>query len=667
MRAGTPARLRGGLALVLAAAALPASAAPPTGVIHEVRGETLGALEASSVALLLSGQSGGEIAGAALWTLEPTTVRGDHRRVIVLLDLDGSSLLEGDPGPDLAVVLLSYAVSERGEVAGRIGQGFRVPAGAPVEGVRARGLKLAAPITLSPGRWSLRVLARNPRTRRVLVARLVVDLPEDESAAPWLLPPLVAEPDDGWVLGLSSDLEQLPVVGREGRPATALPILTLGRPLELELTGTVNDGTVAARLVDSLGRAVDEPQVELEATGPRTATASLRSADLLPGHYGLVVTVEETAGSTSASQALPIAVITSAAPRASVSIDPEMAADASRAAELVLGALATLASGDETGAGRTIAALERACWQRGGVDSLRRLHAAELGLLRDLMRDHDDAGLPVAVLYRALAREYREPGEEPLALHAWSLAADLADHLAASPSVADGDQLAAAILVALARDHVLAGTEAFAVDLMRRALGHLPHSAEILLGLAALEERRGHREEATDLLQRCLRVAPDRWEARLRLGVNLARTRSSRRAVEALEAVVEGDAPAWASAVAYHEMVRALADSGRRTRALEVVRDARRRLPEDQQLAVLESDVLGRLGQVRLAGQVALGVVPATDPVAPSPRMRYMSAPTVGLELWAIARARTTDALPALQDAILSRARVGANQPSQPG
>lgn len=653
--------------VLLAGTGLAAGVELPAGVLGEVAGEPLGALEASTVALLLTGQQGGEISGAAVWVAEVPTEAGGLRRVTVVTDLDGAAVVAGDPGPDLAIVALGYAVSADGEVGARFAEGFRVPAGPLLDAVRRRGLKVAAPLSLPPGRWSLRQVIRNVRTGRMRVTRLIVDLPPADSPGPWLQPPLAAEPEEGWLLARASALATLPRVGPEGRLPTALPLAVQGRPLVLELRGTVSAGAAAARLVDRLGRTVEEPPLEVDVTGPGSARAVLVSTDVVPGHYRLVVTL--AGGEAGAlSQELPIAVVDREPPTVAAIVEPAIVADSRLAAEQVVAALGALCRGDEAAALDGVSAIEREVWRQGGHDALGRLRGAQSSAMQPLARRPGAALLPVAVLYRRLAREYNRPGEEPLAFHAWSLAADLADRLAETAGRPAGPALAAAVQAALARDRILSGDEAFAAELMTRALRHLPRQPELLLGLAVLEERRGDHQGAAELLGRCLRAAPDSWEARLRLGVNLGRTRRLGPAVRELDRVADDPgAPAWARAVALQEKASALAAAGDAPAALAAVREGRVALPADQQLLVLQAVLLDRLGDARGAAAAVIGMPPAADPLAPAPRMRYMSAPSIGLELWEIARSRTPEALEDLAAALAERAAGTGAQPSQSG
>ncbi len=119
-------------------------------------------VRAGTVALLLSGQSGGALRLEVLVAPAPVPVS----TATVVVKVDGSSFLEGHEGPALRADVFVYAIGSEGETLAQAAQRFLID----VEGYRERladsgmpdsGVELAVDLDLPAGEHEVRVLARS--------------------------------------------------------------------------------------------------------------------------------------------------------------------------------------------------------------------------------------------------------------------------------------------------------------------------------------------------------------------------------------------------------------------------------------------------------------------------------------------------------------------------
>jgi len=226
-----------GLSAVSSATEPPAAGRPP----EVLEASDVGGLEADSAALVLSGQEGGDLAASVLVVPWPGP-NPDLTRLALVVDLDRASLLapgggrsgggEGDgadgAGPTgteseerrekpedtrFVTEVHAYALGPENTLGAHFTQAFALDrarltgagadrAGAELAGAIS-GVKFFGALDVPPGGWSIRVLVRQRRNGRVALRAIPVTAPSFAAGAsdrPLLLPPLVPEPPERWVL-----------------------------------------------------------------------------------------------------------------------------------------------------------------------------------------------------------------------------------------------------------------------------------------------------------------------------------------------------------------------------------------------------------------------------------------------------------------------------------
>lgn len=293
-------------------------------------------------------------------------------------------------------------------------------------------------------------------------------------------------------------------------------------------------------------------------------------------------------------------------------------------------ALETLARGDREGALDAVLALETAALEAAGNGVLPRLRRYELKVLADVLPAGSEAMVPVILLHERAYLRHRQAGSTTLALHARTVAADLARSYAARGDAA-ARQLAGRLLTSLAGHLQEASVDSVAADLYREALALEPDNPAALLALAYLREQRGDYAGALPLLEELVARRPQDGEAVLRLGINRLRTRAVDAGTQDLAALLGTTQPAWVRALAYQELARALADRGEVERAERLLAEAVGELPDDPSLAIqlaFLSDLEGQAAAVDLQDALER----STDRVAVAPRYRYSRMPAAALE-----------------------------------
>jgi len=188
----------------------------------------------------------------------------------------------------------------------------------------------------------------------------------------------------------------------------------------------------------------------------------------------------------------------------------------------------------------------------------------------------------------------------------------------------------------------------------RQALGFDPKNTLALHILAAKAEKDGLYSEARKWLDRLLAADPDHRPARLRLAVVLAQRGKHRQAVRELETVIAGEDPEWAIIVAYQERIRIHRQRGENAQAMALLREARRRFPDDPQLIYLEAYLL----RDRPAASMELlrTLSAKTSWEGPTPRAVYNNWPIEGRgEMRKKRRRELAKRLPLLAEALNPR------------
>lgn len=691
-----------GATSVAGASGEPARTAP--GPSLHLRARALRGLPTSVAALIVSGDPGGEIVlsslAVPLGPLEPAepgrTGEGDgdgprHHVVALVVEVDGPSLLGtetgGSDGETAEIQLFAYALTPEGGVAGFLGQSVTLDLDTLGEPVYAGGLKILARLELPPGRYQLRVLVQEPESRRHGLRLLPLEVPGEE---PTLSAPLAAEPPAPWVRvaepgapapgsGLAERFDgaglpvpsALPVVGGEALELDALLHLPAGTAVPDRLRGRLRELDGAASL-DVPAAVVESPEVggpgvrrlrlrlplESVPTGSYflRLAARIDGADVTSPELGAIVlerSAAEGAVWTDVQRAIrgdpPRAELeTRSRPRRARTARRELAESVATAYRTVLKRLAT---GDREGAVEDLVRIEREALDRSEEGGLELLLDSELRVQEALVTADPEALVPAARLHQQALRRTRERNRFALAAHSrrMLLAAveryaqaggDEAAPIASAFLAAVGDQLQQSNLFRSARTH------------LERAVALDPQNSFALLQLALGLERTGEYGRAVELLERLVAADPKAPEARLRLGVNLLRIGRDRRGVATLERLTREQNPDWVLAVAWEAVAMERLRAGDPQEAIEVLRRARARLPDQQRLAIQLAYTLERAGRRPEAHRLLDGL--ATDPDdGASPRGLYTLWPPGGREETEelLARAATLR-LPALRRAL---------------
>ncbi len=249
--------------------------------------------------------------------------RGGDRSfyVPVILEIDGPSLIDGQHSQHLETELFAYATNERGEMRDFFTHRVVLDLAKARERLAASGLKFYGHLSLGAGRFRVRVLARNAETGHTTVQTVPLAIPRARDSEPRLLPPFFLEQPGRWLLAREpADDERViypfTIHGRPFIPAVR-PVLRRGEPAELLLVAyglSAAPVRLASRLVAEDGhRPLGAPLELIErladgAAGRVQLRARFDPRGLLPGSYGLEITVSEVAGDLSASSSVSLRV-----------------------------------------------------------------------------------------------------------------------------------------------------------------------------------------------------------------------------------------------------------------------------------------------------------------------------------------------------------------------
>jgi VWFA-related protein len=267
--------------------------------------------------LVMSGEESDAVATAVL----ATPFRGAEEKayVPVLIEVDGPSLLTGQQPLVLGVEIYLYALDASGAVHDFLTQTVGLDLAKAGAGVRSSGLKFFGHLDLLPGDYSLRVLVRNGSSGRSGLRVVPLHVPAFGSEA-WLLPPLVPDPPDRWVItreeprGESKQAPAYPFLlrGNQSFVPASKPLFYPGRETRLLLFGSnlgSADWKAEARVLTTDGHELPGGTLEVKerlagtATTPDRAIAHYKAPDLKPGEYVLRVTVNSSGASADSAPA----------------------------------------------------------------------------------------------------------------------------------------------------------------------------------------------------------------------------------------------------------------------------------------------------------------------------------------------------------------------------
>lgn len=630
-------------------------------------------LSARTAALLLSGQTGGDVAISIVAV--PVVVGTEGGRLAIIVDVDAASLLGGPTSGPVRFDLSVYATTPGGGVvASLLASALLEPP--QVSEARARGgLKLLGSLEVPPGEVEVRVLVQRTGSTTFGLAETVTVLPAGQE--PFLARPLIDEPAGSWLAAQADGplrWDALPPA--DGVLPATRPVLQAGTELRTRLVGRALPGAdVLARLRRRDGTEAGRVPVRLGAED-RAGGLEVRHVDLVvpavpPGDYSLEVGAGGASGEVSVV-ALPVVITAdstaaSAWPMAATLAATAAAGSAGQATEgggepvapphLRLAYLAALAHVSAGGRGAAeaeaeIAALERAALRERGPDAQKRLLAAELEVAADLARHEPDALFALLQLHVSLARTYGAARAAQPQAHAFKVGGELA--ALAARSAGEGSRARAADAMAcLAGSSQRVGAQAAAEAQHRIALLLDADNTAALEGLAAGLERTGRYREAERLFVRLLARRPGSLEARLRLALTRQRMGDDTDVVQLLRACVAPGGPEWIRAVAWQELARRRIDAGDLEAAATLLREAGTALPRDRELAVMRAFVLDRTGRRVEARAAAVRLTSRSSDTA-SARFTFSQFPAKELDLACAAlAARVSDgAAAALERAV---------------
>lgn len=265
--------------------------------------------------MILGGEEGGSLE-ASLFAA-PFPMAGGRAYVPVLVEIDGSTLLEGAKGNKVLAELFVYAFDRDGRIAGYLSRNFGLDLEKVGKALRTSGIKYWGHLTLPPGQYSVRMLVRNQDTSRSRLTSTAVDVP-DFAVGTELIAPLFPEAADKWLMIADQNRPQVdyPFLENQKPFVPAVHPLLPGRgqtPLQLvafNLPAGATQGS--ATLTDHAGRTVQGAALEVAkretaGKGQSRFAAILTTSGVPAGEYTLSVTLTAADGSSHQSS-LPVAV-----------------------------------------------------------------------------------------------------------------------------------------------------------------------------------------------------------------------------------------------------------------------------------------------------------------------------------------------------------------------
>jgi tetratricopeptide (TPR) repeat protein len=264
-------------------------------------------IAARDSALLISQERGGEIAGALTWTVSEAADRDGRVPLHFVVDVEGESLLVGQPPGPTTVEIIGYLLNKDAELISHVASEVTIADTDDRVRIATTGLSHLGELMVEQGRYSLRVLVRNRTTGRYCLRRceLMIDL--DAEGSPTLLPPIVRDRSDRWFRTVQPGMTTGDAQGARSGPRwwpSARGAWRSGEPLDLFVAGSVlSDGhSVTARILDPTGRVILEPRlsmgdVAVSVDGMAVVEARVAPSELPPGRYRLVIGVDRSSES----------------------------------------------------------------------------------------------------------------------------------------------------------------------------------------------------------------------------------------------------------------------------------------------------------------------------------------------------------------------------------
>ncbi len=684
------------VALFLGRAAGAQSAAQPPAAAPGPRVEVVPrrGLPSRDVALLVSGQEGGQII-VSIQAFPPASA-GRVERIPWVVDLPGVTLASMADGDALDLDLGVYLHRSNGEIVGHEQDTLHI-SGVPASWQTGGGIKLLGYVDASFPPSVLRILVREPSSG--VFGNWQTEVPERAgrtaggtelgfaaSAAPMgayeppttsgfvgkagrsALPAIVVgEPAGAWTVvglgGAAPDARQAPfsLAGAGALPATR-PVVRPGAVLRATLLGESLPGDLEAigRVFYSDGRRPEACQARVMSRLPAPAgpferldVAVTMPPKIPPGEHVLAVSVRPRGGLDAGAVAVHFRVprpdrAASALTWPAVPIDESgktieaakpnvgtLPSAEEAPPELKAGyraAVAQLAADGSSDSLRALALFERAALANGSAAELGRLASAEREFARSAAKVSQQALLGLCLVQLDVYREHSRDAAYLAIGHSRRLVEETAEMLAATAKDQSGKEAAAEVLTVYGAELQSVGSYVSAERLFLRATAINPDEIAALMGRASILERMGDTKHTVEVLEQVLARRPGHPEAELRFGVNHRRAGRLDAARKALTASTDASRPAWMRAVAWQELAALELAGGNTEGALKLLRAGTAAVPDDATLKVMLAATLDRERQHREALTVVNSVVSPRPDKGPSARLIYAQPPRDDLD-----------------------------------
>jgi len=237
--------------------------------------------------------------------------------VPLILEIPGRSLVEGGSDGWRQLQIYAYASDGDGTLMDYLTQEISLELAKVGPRLEAGGIKFYGTLFLPPGKYSIRVLAREVLTGRSGFASASLSVPSVPGGEPLVLPPFFPDATgaDSWILvrstarpnSLAGPVTYPFAVQGDSFIPSAMPVLPAGAPAQVAVM-TFNLGVVDLRTEvlgpDGKPRNVDVEMVrrsETEREGAGAFLFSFNSQGLEPGPYVLKVRASNSQGAAEAS------------------------------------------------------------------------------------------------------------------------------------------------------------------------------------------------------------------------------------------------------------------------------------------------------------------------------------------------------------------------------
>ena len=622
-------------------------------------------LRAEVAALIMSGQSGGQLPIEAL--IFPVKTSGDKARLPLSLEIPWQQLLASHQEDPLTLELFAYALTPEGGLRGSLMQTFEIDSERLNEEQLAKGgLRFSGEMALEPGTYSLRVMARNPTTGELGLRILDLEVP---SNGPLLSPILLEAPIADW-----QSLHQAYEAGKAPPPIEVLEQYPEAKPVLVSqaetsfriLASGLSDipSQLSIEAINASGIVLGEIEATIDDSGEVSGQGirQLKAhfpARLGPGQHLLRARLQGDLGERMVTPALPVIVVaapsdgalswakleanlqdvevrvasqstqSSTADRTSEGRRKNIDTAQMRAAYREL--LQTLAEGDEDGASDQLLTLEKEELQQG-FDHLEALRAVQLELAGRIAKVDATALISIMGLHHSQYQRTRALRVPLLSTHARTLTLQLIEISLQRIDVPEARRQVVALMTSLGCEAQQAGMVKLSENLLRRVLDLDRDNQTALLSLGFSAERTGDYDSATEYYQRLVDAYPDHGQGLVRLAVNLIREKKLRPARRHLEAAIAGQHSPWILSLAYQEMAKLYLRDNELEKASELMARATLRIPNDEKLYLLQAFVLDASQQKQAVETVLQTMELKARRHRDTSRHRYTEWPAEALE-----------------------------------